>query len=462
MKNKLVKVITVFVVFLLLLVLYFFLKSNNKETDAKAEETADTTEVLSVAADDIASLKFRISNEEKVFTKKESVWSMDADPKFPVKADQMTVLTDALQQITATRTLEKVQDLGEYGLKEPLNQITVTKTDGNQSIINVGNTNDATGDCYIYLDDKKESVYTVDGDLATVFAGSLLNYAEETSYPTIVGSDIFDIKVEKKEEPYHLQKSEDASSGWAITDGDGNQKEADTKDLGTLQSAIAGFTYTGYYEYNCNDMSQYGLEEPEAVITAKYMTTEGESEDESKQVENEIKIFIGDEDGKGNRYIRVNDSKEVHAIAADTLKTTLEGKATGYENKLIANVLKDEVQAMDVTMGNETYTIHSETDEEETLYYIDNKKLEHAEYNNFYSKITALEWQELLDKEQKISEDSDLTLLFHLKDGKTRKITCAPLDTNFYAVSVDSKEQYLVNKMKIKELIELAKELSHK
>ncbi len=140
--------------------------------------------------DNIESISFTISGENEVFTKNEDAWTLESDANFPVKADQMTVLTDALASVTSNRMLEHVDDLSEYGLDNPENIIQIKMKDDKNVKIAVGSSNESTGDCYVYLNDDKNTVYTTDSDLSTVFAGSLMNYAAGEDYPTIVGSDI--------------------------------------------------------------------------------------------------------------------------------------------------------------------------------------------------------------------------------------------------------------------------------
>lgn len=469
-KSKVIRIMIVLAVFIVLLTAYLILKNNNKE-EVLTEETEESTEVLSVSTDEIAALTFMISEEEVSFKKEEDSWTMESDQEFPVDEDQMSVLTDALSAITAGRVLEDIQDLEEYGLTDPQNIIKISKTDGSEETITVGDTNESTGYCYIYLNDEKDIVYAVDGDLSTVFAGSLLNYAEQTTYPAITASDISKISVEMQEDSYQLRSSEVSSTGWELIGQDGVVKEAESENISTLQSAIAGFSFARYYDYRCEDMNEYGLEEPYAVITAKYMVQvqseeadNDEDESEIEQVEEEIKIYIGDEDEDGNRYIRINDSMEVHAIASDSLNSVLDGKGSNYENTMVTNVLMSDLERIDITVDGERHSLYTETvetedEETETTYSLDGKEMESSDYISLYSKITALSWQEKLEEEVELSEEADLTILFKLTDETKVQISCYPYDSNFYIVQVDDGEQLLVNKMKVKDIIDSTKEI---
>ena len=113
---------------------------------------------------------------------------------------------------------------------------------------------------------------------------------------------------------------------------------------GTVTSAIGSLTYGDFVDYNCTDQAKYGFDDPYAIITATYLAEEdaeadtdatGASESEDKtetaseaedsgeaeekpQVEKQLVIYVGDEID-GNRYVKVNDSKQVYTIPETSL-----------------------------------------------------------------------------------------------------------------------------------------------
>ena len=493
-KNKIIKIGVVFVVFLLLVVVYLLLKGHNQEAEKQADETSENV-IIDIKAEDIKDLSFTIKNEQMRFIKDQDNWTLDQDDDFPVDSEQMTVLTDALSNVSASRTLENVDDLGEYGLLEPSNKITITQTSGDSTSITIGNTNSVTGDCYIYLNNDIKVIYTIDSDLATVFNGSLMNYAVETSYPTITGSNITDIKIESGERIDYFANDDSSSAGWMITEADGQMKEADSEAVAALQSTIAGLTFSNYYEYNCRDLSKYGLDNPYAVITATYSeqsqteedtagteteenadnlesddngeNTESiesnqgiESIEETTMVEKEVKIVVGNEDGNGNRYVQVNDSKEVHGIAVDSINSLIDTDESSYENKESGTIDTYAVESLDIVMNNETHTflIESSDDEnQETKYFLDDQEIEASQYSEIYAKISSMGNQGEVAEQKDVVGNPDITIIYHLKGGTVKEVSYIAYDNNFYVeVTPENETQYLVNKMKVKELIETA------
>jgi len=473
-KNKIIKIVAAFVVFLLLVVIYLLLKDHNEEAEKQTDEAAQNV-IINIPDDEIKSLTFTVEKEEKEFVKDQDAWTLKQDADFPVNAEQMKVLTDALSGVNASRTLEMVENLDDYGLLEPSNEIIAAKTSGDSVAITIGDTNAVTGDCYVYLNNDVEKIYTVDSDLATVFAGSLLNYAVETPYPTIIGSNINDIQIESGEFSYHLQSSDNSSTGWNII-GNGETKEADSDTIASLQSTIAGLTFAGYYDYNCDDLSKYGLDVPYATIIAGYTEqsqetsedgVEGsestESTEETTQEEKQVKIIVGNEDGNGNRYVQVNDSKEVHAIAADSINNLLNKEESSYESNDTGTINTKDVESLDVMMNDETHKFLIESSDEEgkeTKYFLDEQVIDASQYADFYAKISGLGTQGELTEHKEIVGNPDVTIVYYLKDGSVKEISYIVYDNNFYvAVTPENETQYLVNKMKVKELMESAQTL---
>lgn len=64
---------------------------------------------------------------------------------------------------------------------------------------------------------------------------------------------------------------------------------------------------TADYSAEEEDLPEYGLDE-ETRITVKAVYTE-------EDIEKELVLYIGKEDGSGNRYVMINDSKIVYLVS---------------------------------------------------------------------------------------------------------------------------------------------------
>lgn len=305
----------------LLIGVYILVKKINKEEVAAEEPEDSQEEILAVSEEDISSLTFRLEGKETTWNKKDDGWNLEGDEQFPVDSDKIGNLTSALDSVKASRKLEKVENLKDYGLDEPENLIKIKKTDDTEEIIGIGDKNPSTEDTYVYIGQDTATVYTVSADLAATFSGSIYDFAKGEEYPEIIATDITQIKIEKSKNGYTLTSDGSSSTSWMVKDENGEENEADTTSAGTLQSTVAGFQFSKYYEYNCEDWKIYGLDEPEMILSVTYKeeTTEEDTEENSEEDSSEetpkektIRLQVGNLAEDGNYYVRLGDSKEVH------------------------------------------------------------------------------------------------------------------------------------------------------
>jgi hypothetical protein len=273
----------------LLLGIYIFLKKQNESEETAAEEDT-TSEIMAVSESDISQLTFQMDEGEETWVQSEDSWKLSEDDKFPADSSSISTLTANLASIQADRTLEDIKSLSDYGLDNPTNVIKIEKTDGSTEKITVGSKNPSTSDTYIYINDDQSKVYTVTTDFASLFTGSIYDFAVGESYPAVTSTAIQKIEVNKGDNSYVVESNGDSSTGWTVTDEKDNSQEADATKAGTLQTTIAGLAYAGYYDYNCSDWSKYGLEDPKMEIHVEY--TE-EAAEEADNADTEVNADAG-------------------------------------------------------------------------------------------------------------------------------------------------------------------------
>ena len=174
-----------------------------------------------------------------------------------------------------------MEDLSEYDLDSPQNEIKLTTDDGD-TVLQIGMENESTSQYYVKKSDDDKNVYLVDSSAVEPFMGTLYDFAESGTFPSVTSSTITEVKVDK-EDGYELTQDPD-NLFWNVSDGKTSEK-ADTDKAGTVTSAIGSLAYDSFVDYNCTDDSKYGFDDPYAVITAKYTeeeTVEDDSEDTSE------------------------------------------------------------------------------------------------------------------------------------------------------------------------------------
>ena len=572
MKSKTVKLISGVAVLAVLSGTYIGVTSYVDSQEEKEAEAADTSvSVVEMDSEKITSVSFNgTEGAEEVFEKDGDKWVKKDEPDFPVNQDTLDGAVNALTALSADQKIENPGDLSEYDLDKPQNQITLTEEDGNRIILQVGMKNESSGQYYMKKSEDDKDIYLVSAVSLEPFMGTSYEFAQAESFPAVTSATIKDVKVEK-ENGYQLSQDDD-SLYWYVSDGK-TSEQADTSKAGTVTSAIGSLTYGDFVDYNCTDQAKYGFDDPYAIITATYLaeedteadtdvteasqdedkaetaseaeetgadaseedstedsdTASGEKEEaeepgtdvseddnaedsgeaeEKPQVEKQLVIYVGDEID-GNRYVKVNDSKQVYTIPETSLTDIVDKNISDFYsltvNYLTVNNLDSlEVQSED---GAHTVQVTRETakntedsteesagsekeegsgdtgeaaadkdkenedaaentsdektgtaEEEKISYALDGKEIEETVFTTFYNKLINMAGQERLTEEYTPDEAAAFTFVFTDTEGQKTTVSYYEYDSSFYA-AVTGDKVYLVNKMDVRDLTEAYQEM---
>ena len=482
MKKKTVKLVSAVVVLGVLCaayegVNYYVTSQEEKET----EENDTSVDLVSLEADDITAVSFTADKNEVEFDKKDDSWTEKSDANFPVNQDTVDSAVKGVASLTADQEISDVEDMSQYDLDNPQNTITLTTADGDTSLqIGMESSNNQY---YVKKADDDNNVYLVSSSSIEPFMGTLYDFAESGTFPSVTSATITDVKVDK-ENSYELTQDAD-NLFWNVSDGKTTEK-ADTTKAGTVTSAVGSLAYDKFVDYNCTDDSKYGFDDPYAVITVKYT----EEEQETQTVEKTLTIYVGDETGD-DRYVKVDDSKEVYTITKDSLTDILDSTMSDFYNLSVSYVSVNDLDSLEVQSADGDHTINivtetvkaededttdesstetsdesstdtdssdesSSDDEEETTtttYKLDGEDLDESTFTTFYNKLINMTAQERLTEEYTPEGNPTYTFIFKDTDGKETTVKYYEYDTNFYAAVVEDKV-YLVNKMNVKDLDE--------
>ena len=419
MKKKSVNLITAVGVLVVLSGAYAGVKAyvaNQDAAEAEKEEE-ENPEILSIASDDVKSIKFVIDKKEVTFEKDGDSWIKSDETDFPLDQDKVEALISSLNSVTAERTLENVENAAEYELDQPENTITVTTQGGETTVIQLGMENSSTSQEYIDLNDDSSTVYVVSNSVFSSFEGTLYDFAKSGTFPTVDSSTVRMISVDGKDSSYVVEKDE--NNLWSITGG-GDTEKADSAKATSLASSLSSMAYDSFVNYNCSEdqLSQYGLDKPYGKITVDYQeeveedtdtetaenaedVTEAESAEDTEAAENaedateaestenaeitendnedsepemvdrELVIQIGNQSSDGGRYVRVNDSNEIYTISEESLNTFFDKTNADFWDMTVSYLSVNNLDTLDVNYKDEEYIINvsretSESDAEST------------------------------------------------------------------------------------------------
>ena len=528
MKKKSMNLITAVAVLVVLSGAYVGVKTYvaKQEEKENAEEEEEKTQVFSISSEDVQSIKFVIDKKEVTFEKNNDEWVKSDERDFPVDQDKLIEAVGSLNNVEADRVLDNVTDTTEYGLDDPTNTITITDKDGKETVLHVGMENASTSQYYVENGEDESKIYVVADSVFQPFMKTLYDYAKAGTFPVIDSSTISNVTVDENDDSYTLTK-DDNTGLWNIQDKDGAEK-ADSAKVSSLTSSIASIAYGSFVNYNCKDLSEYGLDKPYGTITIDYQekveeksdssedgdaseenstdeqdTTEDKedisatdstedkddasavdsteedtsvtdsSDTQTRMVNREMTILVGDQSDDDGRYVMVNNSKEIYTISNDTLSVFLGKTKEDFWDMTVSYLSVNNLESLQAEYQGETHVIDvsretsednsgddSSTTSTTTLsYQLDGTELDDSTpFTTFYNKLINMTGQKRLTEKYENNNKSDFDVELEDVDGEKTKIDYYQYDTNFYAAVVGQKV-YLVNKMTVKELIDSYKTL---
>lgn len=528
MKKKSMNLITAVAVLVVLSGAYVGVKTYvaKQEEKENAEEEEEKTQVFSISSEDVQSIKFVIDKKEVTFEKNNDEWVKSDERDFPVDQDKLIEAIESLNNVEADRVLDNVTDTTEYGLDDPTNTITITDKDGKETVLHVGMENASTSQYYVENGEDESKIYVVADSVFQPFMKTLYDYAKAGTFPVIDSSTISNVTVDENDDSYTLTK-DDNTGLWNIQDKDGAEK-ADSAKVSSLTSSIASIAYGSFVNYNCKDLSEYGLDKPYGTITIDYQekveeksdssedgdaseenstdeqdTTEDKedisatdstedkddasavdsteedtsvtdsSDTQTRMVNREMTILVGDQSDDDGRYVMVNNSKEIYTISNDTLSVFLGKTKEDFWDMTVSYLSVNNLESLQAEYQGETHVIDvsretsednsgddSSTTSTTTLsYQLDGTELDDSTpFTTFYNKLINMTGQKRLTEKYENNNKSDFDVELEDVDGEKTKIDYYQYDTNFYAAVVGQKV-YLVNKMTVKELIDSYKTL---
>lgn len=468
---------------LIVLILLLLLVKNINSKEEK-EQSEDSIAFLNIESTDITNISYASADNQKLtFTINDGTWMYDEDNSFPLNQELITAMSTSFYGLNANRKIDQVDELSEYGLDIPKMVITITCSDDSVSTVYIGAENSATGDYYALLDDNTEVVYTLSSNVYTTFNYKLNDLADTDDFPVITSDNINQITVKSSSDNYQLSENEDSSTGWYLTVNDENQMDADSEASTTVRTNVAALTFAGLAEYRCADLSEYGLDNPQAIITVDYtekVVNDNDNEDTSEKntddsndtssdptetLNKQLVISVGNEDGNSNYYVNLNGSKEIHTISVDSLNEILSINQDDFENMSIAYINLTDVETLEVKNENGDYILKSEEiaieDEDgedssgntETKYYVNNEAVEYSLFADFYYGINSIVGEKILKTEYTI-QNPEFQLIYNMNDGNTVDLQFVAYDTNYYLCQNQDGRNFLINKFDYKEILD--------
>lgn len=496
MKNRKRALVIAIVCLAVAAVLYLLaVKFNQKE--ASAENADDSLVISSVDSTQITSISYEKDGQKLSFIKEDGTW-YDADDKhFPLNQDSLTTMTNTLGAVSATRKLENPEQLSEYGLDSPVMTVRYTASDNKEAEFMLGSTNDAAGGTYLKMSGD-DAVYLVSSDFAGAFQSDIYQMADMESFPTITSDNITDIAIHSGSQTLEIKN--DSEGGRTVFENGKEQENCAESSVTQLVNTVTGITFKSHVDYDCKDLSKYGLDQPIADISVDYTATEtvssgstesseteiaaaeetasmaGETETEAETIEvsKQLILHIGSQNVDGDYYAALDGSSEVHVISADTVKELIEKKASDFIDNTIISESLSHAKSMDITIGSDSWQLvkkevvkadattdtetteaaETETEAEtEEKWYKGDTEIALTDLSSAYGDLSNMSAEKILDTAAQPSGDQAISITIKWEDDTETTVSFTPYDSSFQLASVNGETRKLVNKRDVEKLV---------
>lgn len=438
--------IVTFIIAAVLLAVYVFLVQAEKKQSGN-----DNTVVYTMEADAVTALSYKSGDENVSLVKKDGTWYDAEDESFPLNQKFLETMVNKTAQLKAQRYVGSGDKaFSQYGLENPSNVITVTTADKEVKIL-LGDTNSATGDCYMAVEGAGK-VYTVDATFPTLFSNSLTAMAARESLPEMKLEGITSVQVEHAEESIAFEKQE--NDIWAMADG----AEADSGLVTELIGKIMKLRYEAMVVYRPEKgkLAEYGLDKPQARIAVTYKDADGNEKTYELLVSSQGPSGEGAD--KATRYMCAQDGQAIYTMRESNLDSFFQLTPEAFLSLNVAPVKKEQFDTLTVTTaaGNAEFSIKRDAGRNAETYALNGTEITEAEFNAIYYQLYAFSAERRVsDIADQLTKDPVLTCIYSDSTGnnETVQVELIPYDQNYYGAKVNGKAFLLVNRQRVNEIL---------
>lgn len=245
------------------------------QMEERKEQIKETVEIiLELPSESVQSLSWEYSETSLSFHR-DGGWLYDEDENFPVSEEKIDELLEQFQAFGAAFIIEDVEDFGQYGLDNPVCTIKLSTEDQTYEI-KLGDYSKMDSQRYVSIGDG--NVYLVKHDPLEEFSVTIRNLIDHDEVPDLdqatgisfSGSENYSITYE--EESADTYREEDVYFTWQ----NGKNLPLDTDRVRDYLDYIGYLNLTDYVTYNATEeeLSTYGLDDPELTLAVNYTAEE--------------------------------------------------------------------------------------------------------------------------------------------------------------------------------------------
>jgi len=435
--------------------------------EEKKENIKNSGELLlAVSPEDVTSLSFEYGELGLSFHK-DGRWLWDDDDAFPVDESAIHALLSPFTSLSASFVIESPDDLSQYGLSDP--EAVIRFSDSEDHEIRLGALSAMDQERYLSLGDG--NVYLVTEDPLSCFDVKI----ENMILNDVISTNVMDAKsitvsgaancvIELEEDSPLTYCDEDLY----FMDG----KPLDNDLITAYLSTVACFSLSSYVTYNVTEeeLTLYGLKEPELTLTLVYPEETG---DDGETGDKTLVLNFGrnqdelkeagenpDEDLDVTCYLRVGDSQIIYPITEAAFETLSAVSYDDLRHRELFTGQWSDLTSIDIALEGENYTLFTapgEEDDETVAWHYTGD--EEQDMGKFESALYYLKSYSFTDEEPSGKEEIRLVLHQDNENFPTVELAFYRVDGFSCLAEVDGEITSLVTRSLVVDLIEAVNEI---
>ncbi len=375
--------------------------------------------------------------------------------------ENMSGYIEGFYVLYAENELKEHDELSAYGLDNPKGVFTLTFSDGSEKTVTVGNPTADRVSYYVSVSDS-DSVYAVVNSLLSGWFYGLNDLLDKT-LPEINQDEITFVSVTDKAKENTLLITYDETDSSA----EGNNlttliMRSPVNGLAvypynlqtTIFSGMSQLKLTDIVEIGAEDLSKYGLDEPEYELT--FIDTE-----------TTFALDIGSAADETHTYCKIPGGNIVYTTYTSGAEPAVNYNIYEFVERFVNLQYRRNIAEVTIENANgEDYllTFGEDTVNKEgvdnRVAYLNGKPFERTEISDFYQLLVGITF-ERIEENAVINGEPALTISYELLDGTSSTDKYFDYDSNYYAVEKDGASTgFIVSKTYVSRMLSKAAELT--
>ena len=262
-------------------------------------------------AEDVVGLTWTKEGKNYHFIREDDNWINADDNAFPTSQSGVQSLADSVAGLEATRRIENVQNVEDYGLNDEAFTASVEWSDNTQTKYTMGGSTPFEDGYYLQLNDDTGTIYTIGSSLSWIFDVDQSTLAEMEEIPQVEKVTRLVIGMDLDASWKESSSSLNPEQHWYSTETD---EALDDSMIGGLIDDIREVSWDSLVEVSPTgeQLASWNLDDAATEVTLY-------NGDDSK-----LTLKIGATDDTGNYYACLADSSMVYTISSDSVASLME------------------------------------------------------------------------------------------------------------------------------------------